>query len=126
MKFFHALFVYYTKLYISKNPFPKLTLLQITRLIIIQIIIQPWGLIIIPLSAIPTITFGFVYTFFQNVSVLWDSDNLSVSNVIKRSLRQAMVLPRQYNIMLLILIIFGMFVYLIVVWNKMISELNYD
>jgi hypothetical protein len=81
------------------------------RLIAIHAIIQPWGLLILPMSLLAALPFAWVYAFYQNVSVLGYSEEEDIKIIIKRSRRQAALWPAQNHILLSILCLLGVFVF---------------
>jgi hypothetical protein len=62
---------------------------RILRLVLMQTMIQPLGLVLIPMAV--AITNG----FFQSFSVIADGKDLDLASAVKRSCRQAALWPRQ-------------------------------
>jgi len=82
------------------------------RTFLAQAALQPTGLFLLPLSAIPVFPFVYVYAFYQNLSALADGDSGELRPLIKRSLSMALLWPRQNVLLLLSLSGFGLFVIL--------------
>ena len=112
MKFCQAIFARRIRAQRAAQPAPALTFRAVVRIFLVQIIWQPSGLFLIPLSAIPLLTFPWVYGFYQNVTALSDGQDTAVQ-VLKKSSRQAGLSSGQNAIALLILIGFIWYVY----WN---------
>jgi hypothetical protein len=72
---------------------------SLMRAAVRQAIIQPIGLIILPLALIATVPFGYTYAFYQNVTVL-DDDSEDLRGLFRRSFRSAT--PEQYQNFMLI------------------------
>ena len=73
---------------------------QIVRLVVVQTIMQPWGLWILPLALLLTLPFPWMYAFYQNVTVFGDGEDGNVRTILKRSGRQAKLWPKQ-NLLLI-------------------------
>src|SRR6185312_1783756 len=74
-------------------------------------ILQPSGLLLIPLSAIPLLPFAWVYAFYQNVTTL-DTGDEGAGKLFKKSWRQAALWPAQNHYALAILFAFALYVFL--------------
>ena len=112
MKCWQALFCLQLRAFISSDSPPPWSVLKIMRLFMVQTAIQPTGLVTLPIAAIITLPFGWVYAFYQNVSVFGNSGSGNIKSVYKKSLHHAMLFPGQNHMILFILSVFGMFVFL--------------
>lgn len=111
MKFWQVIFARRIRAQLAGQAAPVLNFRRIMRILITQTILQPLGLFLIPLSAVPVLPFPWVFAFYQNVTVLADGEE-TVLPLFKKSCRQAALWPRQNVIGLLILIAFGFYVFL--------------
>jgi hypothetical protein len=84
-------------------PLFRWSLRRIVRLVITQTVIQPWGMIILPIAILLAIPFPWVYAFFQNVMVFGDGEDSNISTVLKRSWQQAKLWPKQNFILIWLL-----------------------
>ena len=82
-----------------------------TRILLTQIILQPLGLFLVPLSLVLALPFAWVYAFYQNATVLADGDD-SVPELFKKSCRQAALWPKQNHVALAILFGFAFYVFI--------------
>ena len=112
MKFWQAIFARLIRAQRAAQPAPALTFRSVVRIFLAQIIWQPSGLFLIPLSLIPVLTFPWVYGFYQNVTALSDGRE-SAAQVFKKSCRQGTLWPLQNGISLLILAGFTLYIF----WN---------
>jgi len=74
-----------------------------------QMIYQPSGFFVLPLALLITVPFGWVFAFYQNLSVLGATEP---ETLFKTAARQAALFPRQNHVALFVLIAFGFFVWL--------------
>jgi len=74
------------------------TPLRSWRMCVQQIAVQPAGLLLIPLSVLLTLPFGWVHAFFQNATVLGNGRGASVGELIAASWKQTRPWPRQNHI----------------------------
>jgi len=81
------------------------SLRRILRLVIIQMILQPYGLILMPFSLLVFVPFA----FFQNLLVLGDGREIEIRNIIRRSWDLAKLWNMQ-NIKLLMIV--GLFTFI--------------
>jgi hypothetical protein len=61
---------------------------RLARIAFMQGVLQPWGLFLIPISAVPFLAV-WVYPFFQNVTVLGDGGNAGPLAMMRKAGRQA-------------------------------------
>lgn len=111
MKFWQAIFTGRIRAQRAAHAAPRLRFRQVMRILLVQTVLQPLGLFIIPLSLIPVLPFAWVYTFYQNVTAL-DNGEAGTRDVFKKSWRQAGLWPGQNSIAIVILAGFTMYVFL--------------
>lgn len=83
---------------------------QLWQTFLNQAALQPSGLFLLPLAAIPALPLGWLFAFYQNLSVLDDGQASSVRRLLRRATRQAMLWPGQNHVVLAIMTCFGLFV----------------
>ena len=66
---------------------------QAVRILVMQAILQPSGLFVLPLAFLPLLPFPYVYTFYQNVATLDDGSAGGSAELIKKSWRLAKLWP---------------------------------
>ena len=79
---------------------------------VVQAIVQPSGLFLVPLAFLILVPFGWIYAFYQNVSALGNGEDRGLRQVLQRSWRQARLWPLQNHYLLFLLKFFGIFVFL--------------
>src|SRR5207249_6207051 len=79
---------------------------------LVQTVIQPSGLFILPLALLFTLPFGWVYAFYQSATALGAEDGAEVKRVFQRAIQQAQLWPKQNHLLLAILALFGLVVFL--------------
>jgi hypothetical protein len=84
-------------------PALRWSLRHIVRLAVVQTIIQPWGMVVLPLALLMTLPFPWVYAFYQNVTVFGDGENSEIRAVLKRSWQQAKLWPKQNHLLIWLL-----------------------
>jgi hypothetical protein len=112
MKFWQAIFARRVRAQIAAEPPPRLNFRRVLNTFLTQTIVQPPGLFILPLALVPAIPFAWVYAFFQNATALADGDDDSLSKLLKKSWKQAVLWPRQNNLALAIMLAFAFCVFL--------------
>lgn len=85
---------------------------DVVQLAIFQTALHASGFLIFPLACVTALPFAWVYAFYQNVSLYGDHTAKTLREAYKRSLEQALVAPGQNHFILLILSVFGFFVFL--------------
>jgi hypothetical protein len=91
---------------------PPLTPGRCWHIVVAQTFIQPTGFFLLPLAAIPVLPLGYVYACYQNVSALSDGEPGPLNALVRKSMRQAALWPKQNSLLLLTLFGFGFFVWL--------------
>jgi hypothetical protein len=112
MKFWQSVFARRVRAQAASEPFPRFTLRVCGRIFFTQAIIQPFGLLLLPLALIPVLPFPWVYAFYQNVTALDDGTGAALGVLVKKSRKQAVLWPMQNNAMLAIMLGFGFCVFL--------------
>lgn len=112
MKLWQTVFAHRLLARLCGEPVPRLSWRRLLRAALVQTIIQPSGLVLLPLALVTLAPFGWVYAFYQSVTVLGAGDTSEVKPVLGRAWRQAMLWPAQNICALLALMLFGFFVFL--------------
>jgi hypothetical protein len=81
-----------------RAPVPLFSPRRWLRLAAGQMRIQAWGLVVLPVALVLTVPFGWVYAYYQNASVLCESDNVN-----RLAAEQAKVWPGQNHLGILLL-----------------------
>jgi hypothetical protein len=85
---------------------------ELGRMALRQTIVQPSGLIVLPLALVVLLPFGWAYAFYQNATVLETGGSGDLRSFVGKATRQALLWPAQNNYALLTLKLFGLFVFL--------------
>jgi len=112
MKCWQSAFCSRLAAYMNSSQLQKRSLKDIVQLAVSQTALQASGFIILPLAFLTALPFAWTYAFYQNASLYGDYRSGTVREAYKRSLEQAKVAPRQNHCILLILSVFGFFVFL--------------
>jgi hypothetical protein len=112
MKFCQALFAARLRAQLAADEMPRYTLNEYGWIFFAQAVIQPIGLLIIPLALLLALPFGWVYAFYQNVTALASPEGRSASSLARRAWGQATLWPGQNHAMLGIATLFGGCVFL--------------
>ena len=114
MKVAHAVFAARLRAVFARQPAPRWTWKRLGRVALVQTIIQPSGLFLLPLAAIVTVPFGWVYAFYANVTALGggEEDAASAWTVTARAARAALRDPKGNHLALLILSLLGLIAWL--------------
>src|SRR5258708_8604180 len=76
------------------------------RLLVSQSVIQPSGLLAIPVAALITLPLATAYAFYQNVNCMEPEDN--IRDACRKALRAAAASPKQSWILLGLLLVLGL------------------
>ena len=87
------------------------TVRQIFRQIYLHTVYSSWGLILVPLSALMTLPFCWVFAYFNNLCVV-DLSSGTVKQAAAKARALAMPWPKQNHLVVSILALFGFFVFL--------------
>lgn len=93
MKTSHAIFARQLNSRLTRQTDDSVTFREVGRIALFQAIVQPSKLFILPLAALATIPFGWVWAFYENATVLGAGDG--VRKFCARSWRFARFSPRQ-------------------------------
>jgi hypothetical protein len=85
---------------------------RVLRLVLAQTAIQPAGLLVLPLALLVTLPFGWVYAYYQNVTLFGSGQEPDLKAVTRKARGQAMLFQKQNHAVLAVLALFGMFVFL--------------
>lgn len=112
MKCWHVIFAQRVNGHINLDSASKWTFSRTLGLISTQSLIHATGLFLIPLALIIMVPFGWIYAFYQNLSVQVPDEKVSIRKIIRRSWEQARLCPGQNHIILFILSFFGLVVFI--------------
>lgn len=115
MKSWQTVFAVKLRTIISGEPEENWSLPKIGRMITQQALFQPTGLVVLPVSLIITIPFGWTYAFYQNITVLGGGKKTKMRSLYMDAVRNSAHFPGQNHLVLLILSLFWIFVFLNVV-----------
>lgn len=81
----------------------NLTFKRISRVIFVQTLIQPSGLLVLPVALIVLMPFYAAYSFYENVTNICMRTEEDISLIIKRAWKQALLWAQQANILIWLL-----------------------
>jgi hypothetical protein len=110
MKFWHVVFAQQIRAVIGAETTGPWDWRRIARIWTAQTILQPSGLLLLPLGLLSVLPWPWLYAFYQNLCVLDDGRSLRLSALCQAANRQALRWPRQNIFALLILLLFSCFV----------------
>jgi hypothetical protein len=85
---------------------------QLARLTVVQTFLHATGFIVLPLALLLTIPFGWVYAFYQSLTVEGDGQSGSARLAVKRAARQAARWPAQNHKLLGLLFLLSLLAFL--------------
>lgn len=112
MKYWHAIFARQLRAFASGSTPPPLTFHNWLHTVIQQTTLQPTGLFLLPLAALPVLPLAWVYAFYQNLTALGATEIPTTRELFRRSAKRARLWPRQNHLVLFILTLFAGFVFL--------------
>jgi hypothetical protein len=112
MKCWQSVFCSLLSAFMNRREVQRRSVKDIMQLAVTQTALHASGFIILPLAFLTAIPSAWAYAFYQNVSLYGDYKSGTLLETYKRSLRQAMAAPGQNHFILLILSVFGFFVFL--------------
>jgi hypothetical protein len=112
MKFWQSVFARRLRAMMTGEPPPLLNLRRAIRVFLAQTALQPTGLFLLPLASIPILPFGWVFAFYQSLTVLDDGESTELRSSIKAAGQQAALWPKQNHVLLVVLAGFGFCVFL--------------
>lgn len=111
MKAWQSVFAIRLKACVAGIQPPGFNFRRVVRMVVVQTILQPLGLLLIPLAMSMTIPFAWIFALFQNITVFGDGDTSDAFAVFRRSWNQAKLWAAQNHIMLTFMILIGMVVF---------------
>lgn len=112
MKCWQTVFTRQARAALTGDTAPSWTFRKILRLILTQTAIQPAGLLLLPAALLLTLPFGWVYAYYQNVTVFGDGTGEDLKAITRKARKQAMLFQKQNHLVLAVLALFGIFVFL--------------
>jgi hypothetical protein len=112
MKFWQAAFARRLRSQLTGSLMPAWSLRRTMHVLLVQTIVQPSGLFLIPLALFVALPFGWVYAFYQNVTVLADDDGAGLSEWLSKCWKQASLWTMENHYSLGITLLFGFVVFL--------------
>ncbi len=112
MKCWHTVFARRIRGQLIGEPARPWTIRSVLRMVTLQTAIQPTGLFLLPLVLIITLPFGWLYAFYQNITVFGDGETGNVRAISGKARVNAALFPAQNHAALAILFLFGFFVFL--------------
>ncbi|HUC84502.1 MAG TPA: hypothetical protein VL970_04845 [Candidatus Acidoferrales bacterium] len=112
LKFCHVVFARRVRAQAAGEQYLPPGVRRAARIFVMQAILQPSGLFVLPLALLPALPFPWVYAFYQNVAVLDDGGEASTAVLAKKSWRQAKLWPRQNHLLLAVAAAFAFCVFL--------------
>ncbi len=112
MKAWQSVFARHLLAHLCGEPQPRWTLSWLGRTALFQAIVQAPGLFLLPLSLFLMVPFGWVYAFCSSATVFSGCAPPDARALFRRSWRQAALWPKQNHNVLLLLTLFGLFVFL--------------
>lgn len=112
MKACHALFAERMRAIFGARTIDAWSVGSVWNLVIVQSVLQSLGLFVLFFGLILTLPAGWTYAFCQSATAIGAGEHGSVREVLRRSVRAAVLWPRQNHAMLLILSLLGLFVWL--------------
>jgi hypothetical protein len=110
MKCWHSVYAARLTDHVCGGPSTGVPFIRKLRVLVVQAAVQPTGFVVLPLALLITLPFGWVYAFYQNVSVFGGGGG-GIREVVAKSWRQARLYPGQNHMALFIMLVFGMFVF---------------
>src|SRR5207245_1088667 len=113
MKGCQAIFARRLRGQILGRPTAALTFKRASQIAIIQAILQPLGLFLIPLAVLLLFPVAWVYGFYQSVTALGGLDEQNFGSVFRNSLKEAALWPVQNHYVIFMFSVFRLVVFLI-------------
>ncbi|MEM7395387.1 MAG: hypothetical protein AAF492_23895, partial [Verrucomicrobiota bacterium] len=89
MKTWHSVFMVRLRSHIEHRVDPPWTLRRFLQCAYVQIIVQPWGLLLIPIGFALTVPFVWIYAFYQSATLQAGAPDLSIAERIAKARAQA-------------------------------------
>ncbi|HEY1662128.1 MAG TPA: hypothetical protein VGI03_06890 [Verrucomicrobiae bacterium] len=111
MKFWQSIFALNFRAHLTGEPPPRLTPGRCARIFLAQAVLQPIGLFLIPLSALPVIPFPRIYGFFQSATALAEAEG-GPAKLLNKSWKLGAFWPRQNFLGLAVMLGFTWYIFL--------------
>lgn len=111
MKCWQCVFASELRLFLTGRPPSRWRRGRVFRMVLTQSAVQPFGLFLLPASALMVLPFAWIYGFFQSATVLGDG-SLNTSETVRAASKQASLSLGQACLALVILGLFAFFVWL--------------
>lgn len=102
MKTWQSLFAAKLMTFVKGKEEPPWPVRRFLKVALYQAVIQPVGLLLIPFSMFLMVPFGYVYAYFQNITVL-DNGESGIMELNQRASKMATLWPKQNHILMWIL-----------------------
>jgi hypothetical protein len=112
MKAWHSLYAHHLLTRLCGEPAPRWSFKRFLRAALYQAIVQPAGLIILPVALPLILPFGWTYPFFTNATVFAAGDMPDIKTLVRKSWQQARLWPMQSQYAIFAFKFFGFFVFL--------------
>lgn len=99
LKLWQTVYTQHLLAVLDGRPPPAWSLARLARVAVTQAILQPLSLLLLPLALLPVLTFGWVYAFYQHLTVLADGER-SQRQSVHDAWSLARLWPRQ-NLLLI-------------------------
>jgi len=103
MKVWQAAYAQSVRRAISDEPAWPWTLRRVARVALHQLIVQPSGLILMPVALLALVPFPWVYAAYQNATALDDGHDPGVRRLVVQSVRLSQVWPKQNSLLIWVL-----------------------
>ena len=103
MKFCHADFARRLRAIFNHHPPQPWSARRLLEFFIAQSVMHSVGLFVLLVAAVVTVPAGWAYAFCQSATAIGAGESGTVREVLRRSLRAAVLWPKQNHLMLLIL-----------------------
>jgi hypothetical protein len=110
LKFWQAIFVTRLRAHFTSRPDAPWSFRRIALLLVVQVTLQPIGLFLLPVAAVLTLPFVWVYSYFQTLTALGDEPEGSPRQVAARSFELAKIWGTQNHVLVGILSVLLFFV----------------
>ncbi|MEK7685232.1 MAG: DUF4129 domain-containing protein [Verrucomicrobiota bacterium] len=111
MKGWQAVFADLLRSHLRGSSTGRWTFSRLLRLWVLQAIVQPAGLFLLPAAFVLTLPFAWTYAFFQNVTVLGGEEHDGLRSLCRKAIQQASLWPGRNHLLLAVLVLFGLFVF---------------
>ena len=102
MKFWHALFCIQLRAFTARETViwaPS----RLWNLFLVQTAIQPSRLVVLPVAILLLIPFGWIYAFYENVSVVGDGRGLQINPVLQHAWKLSLLWPKTNHLLIWVL-----------------------